>query len=434
MNMLSHVYRLVPKGQIARYVAILVSGTILAQAITACTLPVITRMYSPAEIGVVSLFIAYAGFWFSSLSLRYESAVLIADDDQEAQIVFRIGIACVAIMTLLSAPLLLLLVYKRVLGFGLLPFWSSLVCVPVFLGYGLFVMHRSLALRRGHLRSISNASISRSASNAAVRIIFGLFGKGLIGLFLAEIAGAWGAFFTLNRSTYMELAVATAHNEINWSSITAAAKRYVKFPLYELPSVMVDQLAMALPLPIIAALHGAAAAGWFGLARLLVAIPNSQIGSAVGDVFQMELAKHMRDCNHEAARRLFFELLSRLAIFGLIPLVGMIFVGPLLVPWAFGHGWSKMGAIVAIIAPWMYAALIVASLSRILSVIECQEYKLIYDIIILLFVALAYYASRHWILNLNMTVLLISIANILGYAIYMFIILHVVSRRLKLIN
>jgi len=421
--------RLIPKGKIGGSIVALAGSTAAAQVITACSMPIVTRLYSPAEIGVISLFIAFFGFWSALLSWRYESALLLAVNDSESHLIFRMGTSCIILMSFLSAPLLFILVSERVLGFGLVPLWGILVGIPIFLGYGLFMMYRSWGLRGGLVRDISKATVARSASNAIVRVALGIFGGGIMGLFVAEVAGAWGATVAIRRSIHKRYS--NSHPLITWQAMKKVAARYAKFPIYEMPSVAVDQLTMALPLPIIAELHGASAAGWFGLARLLVAIPNAQIGRAVADVFQMELARYIRDGQHQAAYLLFFRILRKLSLFGLLPFTGMVILGPLLVPWIFGRTWAEMGVITAFIAPWMYAALVVSSLSRVLSVLERQEYKLIYDILALVLIVIAYVISRQWALNLNLTVALLSIVNIISYVIYLLVIFHVISKYLK---
>jgi O-antigen/teichoic acid export membrane protein len=428
--MMSRLSAILPKGRVSRGVVALASGTMVAQLVTVCAMPIVTRLYTPAEIGVISLFIAFFGFWSPLLSLRYESALLVATDDLESHYVFKVGAGCVILMSLLSAPIFYALIKKDMFGFGLMPTWTALAGVLIFLGFGSFMMYRSWGLRGGFIKDISKATIARSVSNALVRIIFGFFGAGILGLFAAEIAGAWGATGALRRSIkkrYSENRPMT-----DWVSLKKVAKRYAKFAKYEMPSVAVNQLALVLPVPIVAALYGASAAGWFGLAKMLVAVPNAQLGRAVADVFQMELARYIREGNHLAAYQLFFKLLRKLGLFGLLPLAGVILFAPLVVPWVFGKPWAEMGIISAYIAPWLYASLVVTSLSRLLSVLERQEYKLIYDISGVLLVVAIYLISRRFGLSLDLTVILLSTAGVLSYLIYLMILIHIVRKDLRL--
>lgn len=421
--------RLLPGGRVARGVMTLTAGTIIAQAITACSTPVVTRLYTPEQIGVISVFLAFFGFWTSLLSWRYESALLIAHGDEESHQVFRLGMLCVVATSLVAWPALHTLSANGILGFELLPAWSGWVAVPILLGYGTYMMLRSWCLRGGLVKDIARASIARSACNASARTILGLLGGGIPALFAAELLGAWGGGGALYRAVRRRF-VASTPVASAWRDLRAVMIRYSKFAKYELPSVAINQIAMTIPVPMLAALYGSAAAGSFGMARLLVAIPNAQIGRAVGDTFQMELAGAMREGKYIEARSLFYGLLRSLSLLGLLPLIGIMVLGRWLVPYVFGKSWTEMGVFAVCIAPWMYAALVVSPLSNLLSILQAQQYKLLYDVSTTALMVLIYWMARTDSLNVLSTVLGLSVANVFAYAVYLAILVFVAKRRL----
>lgn len=419
----------VPKGRVARRIVTLVSGTAAAQGITICVMPIITRLYAPAQIGIISIFIAFFSFWGATLSLRYEYALLIAESDAESHLVHRLSVVLVVLMSLFGMPLLWVLHRTQTLGFGLLPRWASWVVLPILLGYGLFMVYRSWALRAEMVGVITKATISRSVANAGARVVLGLAGGGVAALFAAQIAGAWGALISLARTVIRHYS-SSRPDCIKGQDLSRVARKFMKFPVFETPSAWVNQLVLALPLPMIASLHGATAAGWFGLARTMVGIPNSQIGNAVADVFQMELANAVLAGDAQRARGLFYKLMRKLALVGLLPLVGTMSLGPWLVPWVFGYDWKEAGYAAAVIAPWLYAALVISPLSRTLSVIQAQEYKLIYDVSAIAFLAAAFVAGGIWHLTFLKLVAAMSAAGLLGYIVYAILLVLVVESRL----
>ncbi len=425
-----HVTARLPKGRIGRRIITLASGTAAAQIITICAMPIVTRLYTPSQIGVISLFLAFFGFWAATLSLRYEYALLIAKDDTESHVVHRLAVLLVLMMSLLGLPILWGLQRASVLGFGLLPNWAPFVAVPILVGYGIFMVYRSWALRAGMVKGITAATIVRSGASSGVQVTLGLFALGVPGLFAAQLAKSWAATFKLASGVRRHFAPSRPKH-INTASLLQAARRFAKFPLYETPSSWIDQLGLTLPLPMIATLHGAAAAGWFGLARMIVGIPNSQIGSAVADVFQMELASAVVKGDAPGARGLFYSLLRKLALMGLLPLATVIVLAPWLVPWVFGSRWREAGIAAAGIAPWLYAALIVSPLSRTLSVLQAQQYKLIYDVFAVLLLVLAFWVSTTREYSFIHTVFAISAAEVLAYAVYACVLVVVVEFQLK---
>lgn len=419
-----------PQGSVARSVVVLVTGTTAGQLLTICVMPVITRLYTPAQIGTISLFLAFFGFWAPALSLRYEYALLIAEDDTESHAVHRLAVILVIGMSVVACPVLYGLQHFNVLGFGLVPAWAPPMSVLIFLGYGIFMVYRSWALRAGMVASITGATIVRSGANAAIRVVLGLLGGGVFALFVAETAGAWCAMLRLIRGVGGHFAEYRPL-KLGYVDLRRVGRKFIKFPAIETPSTWLDQLGSLLPLPMIAATHGASAAGWFGLTRLIVSAPNSQIGSAVADVLQMKIANAIVADDKDAARRFFYLLLRKLALVGLVPLFVSIALGPLAVPGVFGEEWSQAGLAVAVIAPWMYLAFVVSPLSRIVSVLQVQEYKLAYDSCVVFLLFSAYLISTGMRLSFIEMVAVVSAAESLGYLIYAVVLILIVKQKLS---
>lgn len=424
-----HILARLPKGRVARGIITLVSGTAAAQIITICVMPIVTRIYVPAEIGVISLFLSFFWFWASTLSLRYEYALLIAESDTQSHYVHHLAIILVVFMSILGLPVLWWLQHAGVLGFELLPVWAPFAVVPILMGYGIFMVYRSWALRAGMVKEITGATIARSTSNAATRIVLGVLGGGVAGLFAAELAGAWSAMLRLSQRVRARF-IASKPARIGFREMSESARTFIKFPIFETPSAWIDLLGLSLPLPMVATLHGAAAAGWFGLARMVVGIPNSQIGSAVADVFQMELASALLSDDHLHARTLFYTLLQKLAFIGLLPMIIVMMLAPMLVPWVFGDQWYQAGIAAVCIAPWLYASLVISPLSRMLSVVQAQEYKLVYDVCAVLLIVAAFFVSKYRDYSFVETVAAISMAGFVGYVVYAGVLIVVVERRL----
>ncbi len=408
-------------------------GTALAQLIGIFTLPFVTRIYTPAEIGTVSLFISFFGFWVTNIALRYEQALMIATDDAESHVVHRLATILVFLMSLLGVPVLWLLQQNQVLEFQLLPVWAPLIAFPILLGYGLFMVYRSWALRGGLVSQISQASIVRAAAIAGTKLGLGAFGGGVIALFAAELAGALSSMHRLMQATKLHFATSKPPT-IGYLQMRQAGLKYVKFPMLDTPSAWLDALAMMLPLPMVASLYGAEAAGWFGLARLVLSLPNAQIGAAVADVFQMSLAEAVRSKDPQRARSVFYMLLKKLGLIGLVPLVVSLAVLPWAFPIVFGPSWASAGSVAASLAPWLYAAFVVSPLSRALPVLQAQEWKLFYDVTALALLISCYVLASSLALGLIEFCLLVSAANAISYAAYALVLYFLVENRLKKIT
>lgn len=418
-----------PQNQIIRRIMMLAGSTAMAQLIAVCSMPLVTRIYSPTEIGVITLFMSFFSFWASTLSLRYEYALLIASDDAESHVVLRLASILVVVMSAAGVPLLWGLQKHNLFEFSLLPLWAPLIAFPLFVGYGMYMVYRSWALRGDLIRDIKNTAIVKSGANALTKIGLGFLGWGVVGLFVAELVGACASMVNLILSARRRFE-GSRPKSISYNNLVLVSKKYSKFPRLDTPSTWLNALALTLPLPLVAAMYGAEAAGWFGLARMVVGLPNSQIGSAVADVFQIELAKAVLKRDADKARHLFFVLMKKMALVGLLPLVGTIALMPWLFPIIFGEQWRPAGEIAAVLAPWLYAAFIVSPLSRALSVLQAQEMKLIYDGSAVVLIYVAFFVAKSQGFSLLWFCLSMSIVNMIGYSIYALVLAHVIRKKI----
>ena len=97
----------------------------------------------------------------------------------------------------------------------------------------------------------------------------------------------------------------------------------------------------------------------------------------------------------------------------------------------FGPQWAPAGLIAACLAPWMYAALVISPLSRALSVLQAQQWKLVYDIAAVSLLLLSYALARMLDTSLTGFSLLISLTNILGYGVYAVLLARLIDGKLQ---
>jgi O-antigen/teichoic acid export membrane protein len=72
------------KNNFIKNILILATGTAFSQIIIFISLPIITRLYSVNEFGILSLFIAIVAIISLISSLRYESAIMLPKSEKNA--------------------------------------------------------------------------------------------------------------------------------------------------------------------------------------------------------------------------------------------------------------------------------------------------------------------------------------------------------------
>ena len=86
------IQRLKPKSEFSKNVLTLMTGTTIAQAIPIAISPILTRIYTPEDFGVLALFVAITSIFGSIANGRYELAIMLPKKDENAINIFALGL------------------------------------------------------------------------------------------------------------------------------------------------------------------------------------------------------------------------------------------------------------------------------------------------------------------------------------------------------
>jgi O-antigen/teichoic acid export membrane protein len=92
LKKLNFYNKIFPKSNFTKHVLILVSGTVIAQAISILVTPILTRLYTPEEFGLFAIFVAISSVLGSIANGRFELALLLPKVDKNAFEVFKLGL------------------------------------------------------------------------------------------------------------------------------------------------------------------------------------------------------------------------------------------------------------------------------------------------------------------------------------------------------
>jgi O-antigen/teichoic acid export membrane protein len=345
-------------AHLRRAVTRIASGTLIAQAAALAVSPIVSRLFSPDDFGAFAVYVAVLGVLIPIASLRYEMAIPVVSDDDEAAAVFRLaGVILVGVVALFAGTAMLRLPVASLLG---LPASSP---VPLLLPLGLLLaglvqLTSAWAIRRRAYPGLAAARIMQGATQAGAQVVAGGIGMpaGLIG---ADLLGRLAGLLMLARRTnapWKQLVPGTAA----LPAMRIAAQRYRGFALLTGPAGLFNALVLALPAVMIVRLFGIEAGGGYGFGLRLFAAPLTLASQAVGQVFQAEAASALRDGGNALA--LFDRAASRLVVGGLL-LAGVAVAAPWFFPPVFGPEWEPAGRMMRLLAPTFAAEAVVSPLS-----------------------------------------------------------------------
>jgi len=360
------------KGEFNRNVLTLLTGTTIAQAIPIAISPILTRLYTPEDFGVLALFVAITAILASVANGRYELAIVLPKTDKEA---LSIMVLALVISTTLSVLLLIsIFVYYNpivsLVNNGELAKWLYFIPIVVFLS-GLYNSLNYYNTRKKAYANIAKTSVTRSLGLSVVQITLGLLKKGAGGLIAGQIVSqalANGRLATTVIKDKVEL------KNVSKTSVLSAAKRYNNFPKFSMPAVLMNTISnniMSFFLPV---MFSVATLGQYALVNRVLGAPSSIIGTSFGQVFMQQAAQERSKTGN--AKQTFNSTLKKLVVISVLPFIILFFFGEQMITFIFGEDWELAGQLIVILAPYFMIRFINTPLSTITSVFEKNQIAL----------------------------------------------------------
>ncbi len=362
-------------GRFVRNVALLAGGTASAQVLVLATYPLLSRLYTPQDFGVLAVYVAVLGSVLPIASFRYEFAIPVADDEQTA----RSLLALCGILVPANAVLLgLVWAVTRALHADLGGVGQYLWLLPLgFLGGGLYQAFSYWAVRQRDFARLARTKVSQGAGTAVTQLALGLL-SGPLGLLIGDVVGRTAGLLTLAKPVIG----ARSEGSPGWTRdrLASAARAYRRFPAYSAPSGLVNALGLQAPALLIVALFGVAAGGIFGFTQRVLGAPMALIGRGIVQVFFAEGAKLNRE-NPTELIRLFDRVAVRLLLVGGGATVFIALVSRPAFPAIFGEEWELAGVYAQGMSLMIGAQILVVPLSHTLNLVQRQDLQLLWDVV-----------------------------------------------------
>jgi O-antigen/teichoic acid export membrane protein len=402
-----------PRSPFFTSVIKLVSGTTIAQLITVLTAPIISRLFSPEAFGVWNVFTSLVTIIAVVICLRYEFAIVLPEDDEDAAnlvglcVLIALGISLLVSLYLLifGHPLVDLLKAPNLYGF--------LWLIPIgLLIQGFFLAFNYWNTRSKHFGRLSIARVSASFTTSALPIFLALVGSATAGsLVFSYIAGSLVFTCVLGFQVLKESG-AFFYRFIRRARLLVNLKRYRKFPLVDSWGSFINNLSWQLPSLMLLYFFSETVVGYYSLSSRLVLLPLTLLGSSIAQVFYQRSAE-LRS-NPENLSKSVEMVFRRLVAIGLFPAAVLGIAGPQLFSTIFGSNWMDAGRYAQILSPWMFVLFISSPLGILFATLERQELSLIVNIFILAtrFAALAIGGLTH---NIYVALIIWSTTGVLVY-------------------
>lgn len=408
--------------KISRDALTLIAGTSAAQAISFAISPILTRLYTPKDFGILALFIAITSILGSIANGRYEFAIMLPSKDEDAINILAGGL--LVNITLSLCLFLTLLIFHSYIATlinnkEILP-WLYFSPASVFF-IGCFNLLNYFYNRLKNYKSLAKANIYKSIGATIVQLSLGFLNTGAAGLILGQIFSQ----IISNIKLIVKIEIFNFCKHIKISNIIFLSKKYKEHPLYLLPTTLMDIFSLKIPIFSINYFVNTAMAGQYILVERILSVPCNLIGSSVGQVFYQEFCYLIQNNKYHDAKMLLINTWRNLFKIGIIPFSLILLFGEKLFIFIFGHEWAISGKISQLLSLMYFTMFVSSPTSSAYNALNMQRLNFVFGVLVLIYRIIIFV----FIIKNSLTIALVLYValEILQIGLYNFLII----RRLK---
>lgn len=413
----SRLRQLFPKSAFTRSIAVLTGANVIGQIIVVVASPLLTRLYSPEQMGMLSAFTSLLMILLAVACWLYEMAIPLPDDPKRAVNLVALSIVIVIGMSIVSGLGIVLFgehIAKSVNTPALTPY---LWILPIaLLGAGMYQALNYWAVREKQFACVARTRMHESTAIVLTQLGLGLLKWGAAGLLIGIAVGRLVSNVALIRLMYKQHKQSI--KSVSTKMMREVAYRYRRFPLISSWSSLLNAIAFQLPYLLLTGLYGPHVLGLVALAQRVLGLPFNLLGTSVGQVYLAEAARLKR--NPYQLHRLFWKTVKNMAFLG-IPVIGLIiFTAPWAFAVVFGSHWMQSGQYLQAMGVMFLMQLVATPIKGSLYVLERQDLLVYCEICRTLFISGSLFLAWNLDQPAMMAVVFMGVAGAIGNFLPMF--------------
>ena len=351
-------------------------GTAAGQIILILSMPVLSRIFTPADFGVATLFLSIVIIASRISGLRYEVAIMLPAREYAAKLMFLL-------YTVIS------LVFSTIVGTGFwifretisgwlnsprLAFYFILIGPAIFL-FGMVNGTNYWNTRKKQYNRLAAGRLSNNGGSTLFQLLFGFLGYTTPSiLILGLILGKTIEWIIIGYRESLYILKSLPHR-IRIKTM-ALARKYRKFPQYNTWAVLINNLSWYVPGFILAGFFSTKVVGWYAIGERTVRAPMNFIGHAISQVFFQRGSEASRNRKLDA---LFTDTVGMLIRMGTMPTIVILILGRDIFSLMLGADWAEAGVYVQLLSVWALIWFITSPITPIISITNNLEKGLIFD-------------------------------------------------------
>lgn len=385
----------------------LLSGSAIAQLITAIVSIVLTRIYNVEEIAHYSMLLTFVSLFAPVISAKLDTAIVIADNDQEASRLAWGSLYISLIGVIVASFSYNIYMNYNSDGQGILVY--TILLVFLLIAHAVVNILISINNRNNEYALLSRLQVQRSVVQNVAFVGFGWLNFSVVGLVLAQFLSLLsGIRLQLRQISFKNLYPIPTRKQI-----VKVVQKYKNQYLYALPAHFINSASYSILNLFIMSSFGMIIFGYYSMTFRILSLPLALVSMNMSRIF----LRRASELNEQG--KVFKELLLKVTkILSLvaIPMVTVLLLfAPPLFKLLLGTEWEVAGEYARILAPMYGVRLVVSALTPALMIKKKQSIELMMQSLFLIAAVISYWIVIANKYNVEVYLYIISITYSLIY-------------------
>jgi len=354
-------------SKFAKNTLVLAVGTTIAQILPLAIYPILGRIYSPEQFGILASLTSIISIITVISTGQYQLAVLVSDNDTEAANVTMLSLW----MSLIFMIVLIIPFYffneqlGDLCGNRDMKLWVLICPVSAFF-INFFSCYNEWCVRKSYYKSLASNKITNSSAVTLGKLAFGFTVFKNFGLVIGDVLGRFiTAIGCVVRVLIKDRNVFRA---VSYRGMRDAAKKFLDFPRLTMPAQLINTIGGSIAVLIISAYFTSKEAGYFAMTQAVLGLPITVVSKAICDVFRQKANEIYSKGGCFVV--LYVKVLKILSFVTITVLVIVVFFLPWIFSFVLGGQWRIAGVYAQILLPMNALDFVASSLAGVLIVVN----------------------------------------------------------------
>ncbi|MBN2275283.1 MAG: oligosaccharide flippase family protein [Bacteroidales bacterium] len=370
---------LIPKTEFTRNILTLMTGNTIAQIIQIAIIPILARLYTPADFGVFAVYLSLSTIISTVASLRYDLAIMLPKEEKEAVNLLTLSVFLATLISVVAFAGIFL--FRPVINHYVhnkdIVKWLFYIPLTIFLS-SMYQIFNVWLNRKKQYKVMTASIISQRGTISLTNILMGLAKFGQAGLIFGNIIGQFvSAIILFIKSIFSnrkELSMASAVD------MKKAGLRFKKFPLYDTPNTIFFNFSTKGIIVLLSKLFGDVVVGFYSMTEKIMITPFSFFTNAFSQAFYQKQS-YIYNFDRSNFNNLINQAIHKMALIITVPFIIMVVTSKWYIPVILGREWEIIYRYIFIFAPFVYVSLTGSPYTHVLKIIDKQNIALVMNLV-----------------------------------------------------